>query len=115
MYAGLFYYEYGDEGVGTLAEDVDIDVNGFFCERCGESLYHNETHDCIECWGCGEFDMCLCEGGMDTMPVCQHCTKPESDCDCPHCEECGVNVREYNCYCQDEDDFDVDPWGRMAV
>ena len=59
---GTFDYEYGDEGVGTLAEDVDIDLDGFFlCSRCGESLYHNETHDCIECAHCGEHDGCICD------------------------------------------------------
>ena len=59
---GLFDYEYGDEGVGTLAEDVEVGMDGFFlCAKCGETLYHNETHDCIECAHCGEHDGCICE------------------------------------------------------
>ena len=61
MYAGDFDYEYGDEGVCTLDENVDIDMDGFYCVLCGEGLMSNESHDCIECAHCGEHDSCICD------------------------------------------------------
>ena len=57
---GDFDYEYGDEGVSTLEEDVYY-YDGFWCERCGKELGGNETHDCIECAHCGEHDSCICD------------------------------------------------------
>ena len=59
---GLFDYEYGDEGVSTLADEVEFDLDRFFvCARCNETLDSNETHDCIECAHCGEHDTCICD------------------------------------------------------
>lgn len=57
---GLFDYEYGDEGISTLADKVDFYNGGFYCSKCQETLLSNETHDCIECAHCGESNSCIC-------------------------------------------------------
>ena len=65
---GDFDYEYGDEGVGTLSKNVDID--GFLvCSKCSERLDSNETHDCIQCVHCGEYDLCICENAAQRFGI----------------------------------------------
>ena len=55
--------EYWDAEFKRL--EVYLEYDGFHCERCHERLetsgIPDETHDCIECAECGEYDMCICK------------------------------------------------------
>ena len=46
--------------------EVDLEIDGFYCSRCGEHLANNydipsDPHDCIVCYECGEYNSCICE------------------------------------------------------
>ena len=79
---GEFDYEYGDERPGyssATAEmfdkgEYDFDENGLpICAHCSERIEYpyDEPHDCIECYYCGERDMCICDE-LRTQGIIEH-------------------------------------------
>ena len=64
----LFQMDIGFESGQKFGKLLDtnelyIDDSGVYCSRCNEwaEYPYDEPHDCIECAGCGEYDMCICE------------------------------------------------------
>ena len=65
----LFQMDIGFESAerfGKLLENDEFYLGseyGVYCFRCNEDIEYpyDEPHDCIECYHCGEHDMCICK------------------------------------------------------